>query len=87
MLVFYMLCTKDKGGGHEGIAIELAFTYVFSNIGDVRPLAVIIDKNLISLNAIRCVVNNDIHCWKNGRVGEDQVAGHIFLCWFHVMKA
>ena len=87
MPVFYMLCTKDKGGGHEGIAIELAFTYVFLNIGDVRPSAVIIDKHLISLNAIRCVVNNDIHCWKNGRVGEDQVAGRVFLCWFHVMKA
>jgi len=35
MPIFYMLCTKDKEKGHEGIAIELAITHVFNNIGDV----------------------------------------------------
>jgi hypothetical protein len=87
MPVFYMLCTKDKEGGHEGIAIELAITHVFLNIGDVRPSAFIIDKCKTSLNAIQHVVNNDIHCWEHGRLGEEQIAGRIFLCWFHVMKA
>ena len=33
MPVFYMLCTKDKNEGHEGIAIELALSAVFESIG------------------------------------------------------
>jgi len=86
MPIFYILCTKDKEEGHEGIAIELALTHVFANIGDVRPLAFIIDKQKTLLNAISHVVNNDIHCWKYGTIGE-QVAKHILLCWFHIMKA
>jgi hypothetical protein len=37
ILIFYMLCSKDKEKGHEGIAIELALTNVFYAIGNVRP--------------------------------------------------
>jgi len=87
MPVFYMLSSKDKDGGHEGIAIELALVHVFSNIGDIRPSAFIIDICKTSLNVINHVVNNDIHCWKHGILGEEQVAQQVLLCWFHVMKA
>lgn len=62
MPVFYMLCTKDKNEGHEGIAIELALSAVFASIGEVRPSAIVIDKHKTSLNSISKVISNDIHC-------------------------
>ncbi|XP_024400655.1 uncharacterized protein [Physcomitrium patens] len=89
--VFYMLCTKDQkqnlGEGHEGIALELALTAVFANIGNIRPSAIIIDKHRTSLNSIEMVVNMDEYCWTMENEERVQVAGKILLCHFHVMKA
>lgn len=62
MPVFYMLCTKDKNEGHEGIAIELALSAVFASIREVRPSAIVIDKHRTSLNSVNKVISNDIHC-------------------------
>ena len=87
MPVFYMLCTKDKNEGHEGIAIELALSAVFDSIGEVRPSAIVIDKHKISLNSINKVISNDIHCWRFVNATKIQIAGRIILCHFHVMKA
>ena len=44
MPIFYMLCSKEKGQGHQCIAIEIALEYVFKNIGNVRPITILIDK-------------------------------------------
>ena len=52
MPVFYMLCTKDKNKGHEGIAIELVLSAVFASIGEVRPFTIVIDKHKTSSNSI-----------------------------------
>jgi hypothetical protein len=87
MPVFYMLCTKDKNKGHEGIAIELALSAIFASIEEVRRSAIIIDKHKTSLNSINKVISNDIHCWSFVNGTKIQIAGRILLCHFHVMKA
>ena len=85
--VFYMLHSIDKKEGHEGIALELALMSVFASLGHVRPSAIVIDKHKTSLNSIRKVVEEDVHCWSTGSDGKVQVAGRVLLCHFHVMKA
>ena len=87
MPVFYMLCFKHKGQGHQGIAIEIALEYVFKNIGNVRPNAILINKDMTSLNAITTIVRNDHICWKNKRIRGEQIACQILLYHFHAMKA
>ena len=87
MPVFYMLCSNDVKGGHEGIALEIALTHVFEAIGEVRPSAIVIDKHKTSLNAINKVVDNDAHCWIMKESTKVQIAGRVLLCHFHVMKA
>ena len=87
MPVFYMLCTKDKNEGHEGIAIKLALSAVFASIGEVRPSAIVIDKHKTFLNSINKVIFNDIHCWSFVNDTKIQIAGRIILCHFHVIKA
>ena len=87
MPVFYMLCSNDIKGGHEGIALELALTHVFESIGEIRPSAIVIDKHKTSLNAINNVVNNDLHCWIMEGDNRVQIAGRVLLCHFHVLKA
>ena len=62
MSVFYMLCTKDKNGGHEGNAIKLALSVMFASIGEKKPSAININKYKIPLNSIHKVIFNDIHC-------------------------
>jgi len=71
ILIFYMLCSKDKDVGHEVIAIELALIHVFSNIEDITPSAFIIDKCKTSLKVINYIVNNDNHCCKHERLGKE----------------
>ena len=85
--VFYMLCTKDKKQGHQGIALELALIAVFASLGAVRPSAIVIDKDKTSLNSINTVVRSDEHCWSIENGEKVQVAGKVLLCHFHVMKA
>ena len=87
MPVFYMLCSKDKGQGHQGIAIEIALEYVFKNIENVRPSAILIDKDMTYLNAITIIVRNDPICWKDKQIREEQIACQVLLCHFHAMKA
>ena len=87
MPIFYMLCSKDKGQGHQGIAIEIALECVFKNMGSVRPSAILIDKDMTSLNAITTIVSNDPFCWKNQQIGVEQIGCRILLCHFHAMKA
>ena len=87
MPVFYMLCSNDVKGGHEGIALEIALTHVFEAIGEVRPSAIVIDKHKTSLNAINKVLENDAHCWIMKESTKVQVAERVLLCHFHVMKA
>ena len=87
MPVFYMLCSNDVKEGHEGIALELALTHAFQSIGEVWPLAIVIDKHMTSLNAINNVVNNDSHCWIIEGNNKVHVAGRVLLCHFHVLKA
>ncbi len=61
MSIFYMLWSKDEDVGDERITIELTLIHVFSNIGDIRPSAFIIDTCKTSLNAIYHVVNYDLY--------------------------
>jgi hypothetical protein len=82
-----MLCSKDKKQGHEGMAMELALTYVFASIGKVRPFAIVIDKYMTSLNSINEVIDKDVHRWTIRSEGRVQVVGRVLLCHFHVMKA
>ena len=44
MLVFYMLCMKDKNELHEDIDIELALSAVFIFIGEIKSSTMVIDK-------------------------------------------
>jgi len=60
--VFYMLYNNVIKQGHEGIAIEIALTHVFESLEKIRPSTIVIDKYKTSLNAIRNIVNNDVHC-------------------------
>lgn len=87
MPVFYMLCSKDKKQGHEGIALEITLEHVFAHMGDIRPSAFVIDKSKTSFNAIEKVIANDVSFWKDGKIGGEQIAGKMLLCHFHVMKA
>ena len=87
MPVFYMLWSKDKGQGHQGIAIKIALEYVFKNIENIRPSAILIDKDMTSLNAITTIVRNNLICWKNKQIGGEQIACQVLLCHFHAMKA
>ena len=56
MSVFYMLCSKDKEKGHEGIAMEITLEYVFASIEVVKPLAIVINKSPTFFNEIRTIV-------------------------------
>ena len=67
MPIFYMFCSKDKGQGHQNIAIEIALEYVFKNMGNVRPNAIFITKYITSLNAITTIMRNNIFV---GRINE-----------------
>ena len=87
MPIFYMLCSKDKGQGHQGIAIEITLEYVFKNIGNVRPSAILIDKDMTFLNVITTIMRNDHICWKDKEIGGKQIVCQVLLCHFHVMKA
>jgi hypothetical protein len=85
--VFYMLCSNDPQGGHEGVAIDIALFHVFESLGEIRPSAIIIDKHKTSLNAIQSVVSNDANCWTIENGAKTQIGGRVLLCHFHVMKA
>ena len=87
MPVFYMLRSKYKGQGHQGIAIKISLEYVFKNIGIVRPSAILIDKDMTFLNAITTIVKNDPICWKDKRIGREQIVCQVLFCYFHAMKA
>ena len=56
-------------------------------MGNVRPSAILIDKNITSLNAITTIVSTDHFCWKDKRIGGEQIACRVLLCHFHAMKA
>ena len=86
MPVFYMLCSKDKEKGHEGIAMKITLQYVFASIEGVRLSTIVIDKSPTSLSAIRTIVEKHPFCLKNDIIGGEQIAGWIFLCHFHMMK-
>ena len=45
MHVFLMICSNDTNSGHEGIALQLTMRKKFEVLGDVRPNAIVIDKN------------------------------------------
>ena len=45
MHVFLILCSNDTNSGHEGIALQLTMRKKFEVLGDVRPNAIVIDKN------------------------------------------
>ena len=86
MPIFYMLCSKDKGQGHQSIAIEIALKCIFKNMSSVRPSVNLIHKDMISLNAITIIVTNDFFCWKYQQGGE-QIGSKVLPCHFHAMKA
>lgn len=61
MRVFYMLYSRHKKKD-KVISIDLALSDVFTVVGEVRPSAIIINKNKMSLNSISNVIGNDIYC-------------------------
>lgn len=85
MPMFFMLCSTGKG--HEEAALSLTLTKVFEYIDragpSVRPAAIVIDKSVTELNAIKKAVEGDKACWKGG----SQVSCVLLLCHFHAKKA
>ena len=42
---------------------------VFEVLGDIRPNAIVIDKNKTEYDSYRAVIEKDPHSWKHGVVG------------------
>ena len=53
---------------------------------NVRSSAIFIDKDMTSLNVITTIMRNDHFCWKDKRIGGEQIACTILLCHFHTIK-
>jgi hypothetical protein len=87
MPVFLMLCSNDKNSGHEGIALQLTMTKVFEVLEDIRPNAIVIDKNKTEYDSYKVVIEKDPHCWEHGVVGGTQIKYHLLLSNFHTKKA
>ena len=60
--IWLMLCTSDVGTNQESKALELTFKMIFSRMHEIRPAAIVIDKNPMELEAIQKVVDADPHC-------------------------
>ena len=85
--MFLMLCSNDKNSGHEETALQLTMRKVFEVLGDIRPNAIVIDKNKTKYDSYRVVNKKDPHCWEHGVVGGTQTKCHLLLCNFHTKKA
>lgn len=86
--IWLMMCTNDVGTNQESMALELTFKTIFSRMHEIRPAAIVIDKHVVELGAIKKVVDADFYCWTEGDQRQrQQVAGHVLLCWFHAKKA
>lgn len=86
--IWLMLCTSDVGTNQESKALELTFKMIFSRMHEIRPAAIVIDKNPMELEAIQKVVDADPHCWTQDQQGHRlQISCHVLLCWFHAKKA
>ena len=55
------------------IVIEITLEYVLKNMENVRPSAIFIGKDKTSLNVITTIMRNDIFCWKNKRIRDEQI--------------
>jgi hypothetical protein len=57
-----MLCSNDKNSGHEKIALQLTMTKVFEILEDIRPNAIVVDKNKTEYDSYKAVIEKDPHC-------------------------
>jgi hypothetical protein len=62
MHVFLMLCSNDKNSGHEGSALQLTMTKVFEVLEDIRPNAIVVDKNKTEYDSYKAVIEKYSHC-------------------------
>ena len=86
--IWLMLCTNDPGSNQESIALEITLKIVLSRMRNIRPMALVIDKSQIELEAFERVVKEDPYCWQYDSLGlHQQVSCHIIICWFHAKKA
>lgn len=65
--VFYMVCSKDKGQGHQGIPVEIALKYIFKKMDIITPNAILIEKYITNLNVITIIMKNEFFV---GRINE-----------------
>lgn len=80
MPIWFMVCSDNKGKGHQTIALRLTFWVVFNRLGCLRPRALVIDKSIVELQAIADVVATDDACWSmDGRGTHEGGMRHSFM--------
>ncbi|MCO5554036.1 hypothetical protein L7F22_007562 [Adiantum nelumboides] len=86
--LWFMLCTHDVGTSQESVALHITLQLVFQRMKNIRPKALVIDKCMTSLKAIKQVVDADPFRWAVREDGtHKQVACIVLVCWFHTKKA
>lgn len=72
--------------GHEAVALRLTLKAIFEKIGEIRPIAIVIDKRQFEYNTFKYIIDCDEACQENNETDRIQTKCHILLCWFHIKK-